>query len=419
MDRYNWRSNKYTLPGNKKPLLMKSLDDFIRYCRDIGAEPLIQLNALGYAPDEKGDFKRCIGPDDAAALIRYLNKEKGYNVRFFEIGNEPFIWHNVHFDVRERPCSAEEYFEIFKDISVAVKRTQADIDPELEIKIFGPAISTSWLGWKDLSQKEDTDNPLEYFLKRCRSYQDDKIENPRGFRILDVLSFHLFADFKDPATGRVEADISNILRSTQTWWNRDYVNEYDHSLPQGVVAEVLPRFKAWIQQYYPGTELAVTEFNIDSESMVDYDPIIKVLYLADLYGIMAKCGLDYAVQFCLNSSDHYAALIDDTDNITPLYYPMALYARYFKGVILDTETSKPESLNVYACKNENALVIMAINKKDRPLHTEVILKEKDKDTLGFLHDFAALSLTCIRIPADKKDNLAECWEYGKRQIGRI
>lgn len=416
MDRHNWRSSRYTFPGSGKPLLMRSLDDFIEYCHNIGAEPLIQINALGYGPDDKGSFKNCVGPDDAADLIRHLNKEKGYKVKFFEIGNEPFIWHNVHFDVRERPCSVQEYFKIFKEISVAIKKAQAGIDPAFEIKIFGPAISTSWLGWKSLSEKESGINPVEYFLKRCRQYQDNKIENPEAFRILDVLSFHLFPDFKNPATGRVETDIPDILNSTQVWWNKDYVNKNDHSLPQGVAAEAIPKFKGWIEKYYPETELAVTEFNIGSESMVDYQPIIKVLYLADLYGVMARYGLDYAAQFCLNSSDHHAAMIDDTDNITPLYYPMSLYAKWFKGVVLDVESSGAEALKVHACKNEDGLVIMAINKEKRPFYAELTLKEGDRGPLSFVHDFAPLSLTCIKVPLDKRENTAECWEYGEDQI---
>lgn len=423
MDRYNWRNNKYTFPGNEKVLTMTDLDDFIQYCRQIGAEPLIQINALGYAPDERNGhkFTKCMTPEDARDLVRYLNKERRYNIKFFEIGNEPFIWHNVHFDVREKPCSIDEYFEIFKRISVAMKKAQFEIDPTLQIKIFGPAICTSWLNWGTLSSEDSQRHIIEYFLKKCYEYQNNKSENPEGFRILDVLSFHLYPIFKDPVTGKVQTDISLLLQSTQTWWNPDYINEYDYSLPYGAVAEVLPKFKKWINENYPGTELAITEFNIESQSMVDYDPTLKVLYLADLYGIMAKYGVDYATQFCLNSSDHNIALIDDTDNITPLYYPLALYARYFKGNILDTETSIPEKLNVYACNNKDKIIVMVINKEKKSFYTEIILKkgEENEDTIRFFHNFPALSLTCIKIPINNKDNLAECWEYGKRQIDGI
>ncbi|MBZ9577967.1 CIA30 family protein [Patescibacteria group bacterium] len=423
MDRYNWRSSKYTFPANEKALTMTDLDEFIQYCRQIGAEPLIQINALGYAPDEKNKdkFTKCMDPEDTADLVRYLNKERGYNIKFFEIGNEPFIWHDVHFDVRKTPCSIREYFEIFKKISVAMKKAQAEINPALQIKIFAPAISSSWMNWGTLSPEDSQRQIIEYFLNKCYEYQNNKTENPEGFRILDVLSFHLYPIFRDPLTGKIEKDISLILRSTQTWWSHNYINNYDHSLPCGQIGEVLPKFKKWIETNYPGTELAITEFNIESQSMVDYDPIIKVLYLADLYGIMAKYRVGYATQFCLNSSDHNIALIDETDNITPLYYVLALYSLNFKGSILDAGSSLPGRLNVYACNNGDNIIVMVVNKEKKSFYTEVILEEgpEGEDAISFSHNFPALSLTCIKILANKSNNLAEYWEYGEQQINGI
>jgi hypothetical protein len=150
--------------------------------------------------------------------------------------------------------------------------------------------------------------------------------------------------------------------------------------------------------------------------MVEYDPLIKVLYLADLYGIMAEYGVDYYMQFCLNSSDQNTALIDDLDNITPLYYPMLLYARYFKGILLNTETSAPEKINAYACNSTGDVIIMVINKEKRPYLTEVILQSEAMDATRFLHNFPSLSLTCIKIDKNRANNLAECWEYGRQQI---
>jgi len=420
MDRYNWRSSKYTFPANEKLLTMTDLDEFIQYCRQIGAEPLIQINALGYAPDEKDreKFMKCMNAEDAADLVRYLNKERGYNIKFFEIGNEPFIWHDVHFDVRKTPCSIKEYFEIFKKISMAIKEAQAEINPTLQIKIFGPAISTSFLNWQTPSLEANERHAIEYFLQKCHKFQNNQAENPEGFRILDVLSFHLFPSFRNQLTGEIKEDVSHILESTQTWWNHSYINKYDSSLAYGEVGEVLPKFKKWIEANYAGTELAITEFNIESQLMIDYDPVVKVLYLADLYGIMAKYGVDYTTQFCLNSSDHNIALIDETDNITPLYYPLALYSLNFKGTILDAGSSLPEKLNVYACNNRDNIIIMVVNKEKQSFYTEVILEEgpESEDSISFSHNFPALSLTCIKILANKSNSLAECWEYGEQQI---
>ena len=411
MDRYDWRTSKFTFPGNKKELNMVSLDEFILYCRSIAAEPLIQINALSENTGGK------INEKSAAQLLRYLNKEKGYNIKFFEIGNEPFIWHKVHLDLRSKPCSVREYFEIFKKIALSLKNEQAKINPDMKIKIFAPAIETSWLNWGSLSEEDRQKPVLGEFLKMCKDFERDKVVNPRGFKLLDVLSFHLFPSFKEAKAIRGSSDNSAfILESTQTWWNRNYVNKYDASLPKDEAIGVIPKLKDIIEKNYPGAELAITEFNIESESMVEYDPLVKVLYLADLYGIMANSGIDYSMQFCLNSSDQNIALLDDLDNVTPLYYSLALYAKYFNGVILDVKSSLPEKLNVYACNNQGDIVIMAVNKDNLSHKAKVLLEANKQGKADFTHLFPAFSITCIKINKNNPNQVADCWEYGQEQI---
>jgi hypothetical protein len=415
MDRYDWRKSEFTFPGNNKEVGMVNLGEFIQYCRSIAAEPLIQINALGLF-NSRG-INGQIDEKSVTELIRYLNKENGYGVRFFEIGNEPFIWHKVHFDLRADPCSVKEYFELFKKISLAIKNTQAKIDPDLKIKIFAPAIETSWLGWSSFSGEDRQEPVLGKFLKMCRDFEEDKSTNPKGIKLLDVLSFHLFPSFKETkAIKKLGGNNLFILESAQTWWNRGYVNKYDASLPIGQTAGVIPKLKEVIKDNYPGVELAITEFNIESESMVSYDPLIKVLYLADLYGIMAKYGIDYSMQFCLNSSDQNIALMDDLDNITPLYYLLTLYAGYFKGVMLDVKSSLSDRLNAYACNNNGDIVIMAVNKDNIAHQARVLLETEKKNGVSFIHDFPALSLTCIKIDKNNPDHTVECWEYGRQQI---
>ncbi|MDD5060212.1 MAG: glycoside hydrolase family 44 protein [Candidatus Omnitrophica bacterium] len=403
MDRYDWRRSKFTFPGNSRELDMVNLDEFVKYCRNIGAEPLIQVSALGDNAQ-----------DNAAELLTYLNQEKGYGIRFFEIGNEPFIWHEVHFDRRNYPCSLAEYFEIFKKISLALRSAQDKIDPNLKIKIFAPAIETSWFNWSSLSEEDEQKPVLGRFLKMCKDFEKNKESNPKGIKLIDVLSFHLFPSFKDSPSLKGEVDSSLILESVQTWWNLDYVNKYDSSLPLGKASGVIPALKDTIRNNYPGIELAVTEFNVESKSMVNFDPLTKALYLADLYGIMARSGVNYFMQFCLNSSDQNAALLDDIDNITPLYYPLALFARYFNGNILDVKNTNSERLSIYSCGRQDDIVIMAINKDNFAKKARILLKVKGESDFSLF--FPAMSLTCIRIDKNNPSQKAECWEYGREQI---
>jgi len=227
-----------------------------------------------------------------------------------------------------------------------------------------------------------------------------------------VLSFHLFPSFR--ALGNEKSGSSLILDSTQTWWNSRYLNQYDGSLPLNQPAGVIPWFKEQISQYYPGLELAITELNLESESMVESDPLVKALYLADVYGIMAKEGLDYFMQFCINSGDQNTALLDDLDEITALYYPLALFARNFIGVHLEVKNENNRNLSVYASKHTGYLVIMAINKNEQPIKSLLSINGSKK--IIFNHTFPAMSITCLRINTQSRGNKAECWEYGREQI---
>jgi len=392
MDRFDWSNSRYTFPGSNKEINMTSLDEFILYCRSINAEPLIQVNALGFA-------------NDAAALVRYLNKDKGYNVRFFEIGNEPFIWHKTHFDVQKKPVSDEGYFEAFKKIAIALKKAQNEIGTGQEIKIFAPSFTM-----EDASQSQ-----IAGFLKKCRDFENDASRNPEKIKVLDCLSVHYFPSFIDLGSMQNKENLPYAIESVQNWWNAGYVNSYDSSLPKNASSGLLPKLKKIIDENYPGTELGLTEFGIESQSMVSYAPLTKVIYLADLYGILAREGLDYSMQFCLNSSDQNVALIDDLDNITPLYYPFSLYANNFRGQMLNAITTIPEKLNVYACKNGVGTVIMVVNKERRPYVSAVRIKTK-KQAAGFLHRFPALSLTCFNIKEQGSKFSGDCWEYGEKQL---
>jgi len=407
IDRSNWRNSKFTFPGSNLVIPMTSLDQFIAYCRNIGAEPLIQINALGFIPTDNGLAKlnQSEIAQQAKELLIYLNKEKKYNVKFFEIGNEPFIWHKVHSDVRQVPCSAGECFSLFKNISLALKKAQNEINPDLKIKVFAPSFCLEDMQFAEIAE----------FLRRCRSFQDNRKENPLRIRILDVLNFHYFPSFSENLTGNLKDDINRVLGSVASFWDGSYKNKIDSHLPFGFSPEILPRFKKLIKDNYEGTELALTEFNIEAESMVEYDPLIKALYFAKLYGVLARGNLDYFMQFVLNSSDQHAALLDDLDNLTALYYPFELYSRHFRGYLLDVKNTLTDKLDIYACDNNGDIIIMVINKQNQPCLAEITAKSGKAGF--FTHSFPALSLSCIKIK--DKSSLAECWEYGQGQIRSI
>jgi alpha-L-arabinofuranosidase len=97
-----------------------SPDEFIELCRKVGAEPMIVVNTETWFA--KGDVEG--GAKEAAEWVRYYNKEQGYGVKYWEIGNETY-----HHPI----MNAEEYAGLVVQYAKAMKQ----VDPAIQIGVNG------------------------------------------------------------------------------------------------------------------------------------------------------------------------------------------------------------------------------------------------------------------------------------------
>ncbi|MCX6328116.1 MAG: hypothetical protein NTZ85_01195 [Bacteroidia bacterium] len=100
-------------------------DEFIQMCREIIAEPLVVVAADEYLvnyPEGSTWTSREGLIKNAVEWVRYANIKKGYNVKYWMIGNE--CWHN-----NNENSSAEIYARDVIDFSIAMKA----IDPSIYI----------------------------------------------------------------------------------------------------------------------------------------------------------------------------------------------------------------------------------------------------------------------------------------------
>jgi alpha-L-arabinofuranosidase len=122
-DNFHWQDVKLDrtdrFPYEDGPDKM-SPDEFIALCRKVGAEPMIVVNTETWFA--KGDVEG--GAKEAADWVRYYNKEKGYGVKYWEIGNETY-----HHPI----MSAEEYAGLVVQYSKAMKQ----VDPSIQIGVNG------------------------------------------------------------------------------------------------------------------------------------------------------------------------------------------------------------------------------------------------------------------------------------------
>ena len=84
-------------------------------------------------------------------------------------------------------------------------------------------------------------------------------EETHGLRLLDYLDLHYYPQAVGVALSRAgdAATQARRLRSTRSHWDPTYSDESWIGEP----VTLIPRMRAWVERNYPGTRLAITEYN--------------------------------------------------------------------------------------------------------------------------------------------------------------
>jgi hypothetical protein len=106
-------------------------DEFMATCRAVGAEPVVVVCYNSYRWSL--DFDETPHPtrqqiiDTAVAWVRYANKVKGYNVKYWEIGNESWL------PVEEQGKPSTIPPEVYAEDAVEISRQMKEVDPAVLI----------------------------------------------------------------------------------------------------------------------------------------------------------------------------------------------------------------------------------------------------------------------------------------------
>jgi hypothetical protein len=143
------------------------------------------------------------------------------------------------------------------------------------------------------------------------------------------------------------------LRTTRSLWDPTYVDESWIGEP----VRLIPRMREWVNQHYPGTRLALTEYNFGGLEHVN-----GALTQADVLGIFGREGLDFAT------------LWSPPEATQPGAFAFRMYRNYdgsggaFGETGVRAQSDDQARLSVYAAtRADGALTIMVINKTGAPL----------------------------------------------------
>jgi hypothetical protein len=338
------------------------------------------------AGNDPHDTSEPINPDFVADWLRHLvgqygSAEKG-GVAFYNLDNEPFLWHITQRDVHPEPVSYDELRDRTYQYAAALKA----VDPSA--KTLGPS-EWGWTGYffsakdqQEGSKGQDRlahgDQPLvEWYLDQMREY-----EQQHGIRILDYLDQHYYPQAEGVALSEAgDADTqARRLRSTRSLWDASYKDESWIGEP----VRLLPRMLEWAQRY-AGTKTALSEYNFGAlESMNG------ALAEADVLGIFGRERLDLATLWAPPKADQPGA------------YAFRMFRNYdgkgaaFGETSVAARSDDQDKLAIYAAeRGDKTLTIMVINKSGEELTSAIALENADVQDSAHIYRYSAANLNGI------------------------
>jgi hypothetical protein len=275
-------------------------------------------------------------------------------LRYYILDNEPSLWHSTHRDVHPTGLTMDDLKQRILDYASSIKA----IDPSA--LVVGPE-EWGWSGylfsgfdqqyggthgWSILPDRQNHGGAdyLPWLLGALR--QDNATT---GKRLLDIFTVHYY-----PQGGEFSDDVSSAMqlrrnRSTRSLWDAGYVDETwinDR-------VQLVPRLRNWVNTYYPGTSIGLTEYNWGAENHIN-----GATTQADILGIFGREGLDMAARWTTPAAS------------TPTYKAMKMYRNYdgnkstFGETSIAAATADPDTVAAFASQRtaDSALTVMVISK---------------------------------------------------------
>jgi hypothetical protein len=240
--------------------------------------------------------------------VKFLDGQFGNasngGVAIYGLDNEPEYWSGIHKDVHPNPMSYDELSQKGIAYAAAIKAQDSGA------LVTGPVISN----WSDFfysaldiangynhspscPQADPTDRlahgniPLiEYYLQQFQAY-----DTANNVRLLDYVDLHTY--FAAPGAAFALSGDTTLqqarLNSTRVFWDPTYTDP-DYTDPTNTTCNGAPYppnlinlMKGWVANDYPGTKLAITEYNWGGQEAIN-----GALAQADILGIFGREGLD-------------------------------------------------------------------------------------------------------------------------------
>jgi len=295
-------------------------------------------------------------------LVKKVGKAKDGGVKFYSLDNEPALWPSTH--PRIHP-DRTQYAEV-------VARSEATA---LGIKGVDPGafvlggVMFGWAEYQSLSTAPDAAkyNPdygtyVDFFLDSMK-----QVEKKNGKRLVDALDIHWYPEARGSQRITEEdasrSTIDERLQAPRSLWDPTYTEKSWIAQQTGKPIRLIPWFRELIQKRYPGTELAMTEYNYGATTHISGG-----LAQVDVLGVLGREGVYLATYWGKGAG---------VDQLPPyIASAFRLYRNYdgkggkFGDTAVQASVASPDAASVYAATGPNdSLTVVVINKHQQNRYT--------------------------------------------------
>ncbi len=359
-------------------------------------------------PVDPADTSLPFGPADAQAWVADLVARYGAanagGVRFYNLDNEPDLWADTHADLVPVAPRYQEFRDLTYQYAAAIKAA----DPDAQT--LGPVLGSYAYVFHSFydGQREDWATPddrnanggtpfLAWYLQQMRAY-----EEANGMRLLDYVDVHWYPQngaYNNPA-GSAALQAAR-LESIRSLWDADYSDPFwRDSSPDNGVVQLIPRLRALVNEHYPGTKIALTEYSWGAHADLN-----GALAQADLLGVFGREGVDLATLFdgtYENPASRFSAE-------RPSAYAFRMYRNYdgagghFGDTSVQAASSDQGRLAIYGAQRsaDGALTLLVINKTTQSLSSTLNLAGFTPAGSAAVYRYSAANLNAIVRQADQ------------------
>ncbi len=235
-------------------------------------------------------------------VSRYGSASSARGVRWYSLDNEPALWPSTHPRIHPAKTGAKELI----DRSVALASAVKAVDPDAGI--VGPALygMGAYVTLQDAPDWAQVKGSYRWFIDYYLA-QMKQAEQTAGKRLLDALDVHWYPEamgdqriVNETATTTKDGDAR--MQAPRSLWDPTYRENSWIAQSLGAYLPVLPALTASIAQYYPGTKLAITEYDYGGGN-----DITGGLAQVDVLGAFGRYGVDIATLWGIQATDTYVS----------------------------------------------------------------------------------------------------------------